>query len=148
MSSPKSFTAFVDVLALATNAFRTYIRQQLKECSLDLTSEMMQVMHYLWANDGVNQQEIANAVNKDKASLTSLLDNLARRELVERRADSQDRRNKRIVLTTKGRDLERQITPLMQEMYELAGRALPEDQLHASMAVLEQITKNLTQAKN
>ena len=148
MSSQKSFAAFVDVLALATNALRAYIRQQLKECSLDLTSEMMQVMHYLWANDGVNQQEIANAVNKDKASLTSLLDNLVRRELVERRADSQDRRNKRVVLTTKGRDLERQISPLMQEMYELAGQALPEDQLHASMAVLEQITKNLTQAKH
>ena len=147
MSSHESFIAFADTLTLTASAFRAYIRQKFKECSLDITSEMMLVMRYLWARDNVNQQEIANAVNKDKASLTSMLDNLVQRGLVERRADSQDRRNKRIVLTAKGQALEQQIVPLIHEMYEVAGQQLPEDQLRASMAVLAQITKNLNQAK-
>ncbi len=144
MASYESFVVFADALARASGAFRTYIRQRFKECSLDLTAEMMQVMRYLWANDGVNQQEIANAVNRDKASLTSMLDNLVRRELVARCEDSQDRRNKRIVLTAKGRALEQQIVPLIQEMYNAAGQALSEQQLRESSAVLAQISKNLS----
>ena len=146
MSSSESFTAFADSLALTASAFRAYIRQQLKACSLDLTTEMTQVLRYLWAHDHVNQQEIANAVNRDKASLTSLLDNLERRELVERQADSHDRRSNRIVLTSKGRALEHEVAPLVQEMYSVASQGFSEDQLRASISMLAQMTQNLTQA--
>ena len=146
MSSSESFTAFADSLALTASAFRAYIRQQLKACSLDLTTEMTQVLRYLWAHDHVNQQEIANAVNRDKASLTSLLDNLERRELVERQADSHDRRSNRIVLTSKGRALEHEVAPLVQEMYSVASQGFSEDQLRAGVTMLTQMTQNLTQA--
>ena len=146
MSSSESFTAFADSLALTAGAFRAYVRQRLKACSLDLTTEMTQVLRYLWAHDHVNQQEIANAVNRDKASLTSLLDNLERRELVERQADSHDRRSNRIVLTSKGRALEHEVAPLVQEMYSVASQGFSEDQLRASISMLAQMTQNLTQA--
>jgi DNA-binding MarR family transcriptional regulator len=145
MASSESFVAFADSLALAAGAFRAYIRQRLKACSLDLTTEMTQVLRYLWAHDHVNQQEIANAVNRDKASLTSLLDNLERRELVERQADSHDRRNNRIVLTSKGRALEQEVAPLVQQMYAVASQGFSEDQLRASITMLAQMTQNLTQ---
>lgn len=147
MPASDSFVAFADTLALTAGAFRSYIRQRLKACSLDLTSEMALVLRYLWTNDSVNQQEIANAVNRDKASLTSLLDNLVRRDLVERREDSQDRRNNRIVLTTKGRALEHEVLPLVQEVYEVASEGLSPEQLRASIGMLEQITKNLNRAR-
>jgi DNA-binding MarR family transcriptional regulator len=147
VATPESLAAFTEAIMLTGSAFRCYLRQRFKECRLDLTTEMMQVLHYLWRHDHVNQQEIANAVNRDKASLTAMLDNLARRELVTRCEDSQDRRNKRIVLTTKGRALEHQVMPLVQEMYETAGQHLPPQQLAASLAVLDQMTQNLINAR-
>lgn len=139
--------AFTEAVALTGSALRAYLRQRLKDCQLDLTTEMTQVLHYLWRHDGVNQQQIANAVSRDKASLTALLDNLVRRELVQRTEDSQDRRHKRIVLTTKGQALEKQVMPLVQELYEVASQHLPAQQLQASLAVLGQITQNLTTAR-
>ncbi len=147
MPSSDLFAAFIDAFPLTGSAVRAYLRQRYKECSLDVTTEMMQVMHYLWRRNGVNQQEIANAVNRDKASLTAMVDNLVRRELVERQADRQDRRNKLIMLTAKGRALEQQVLPLVQEMYAVASRGLSEDDLRTSLAVLGQLTKNLTQPK-
>lgn len=147
MPSPDPFVAFVDALLLATSGFRTFIRQEFKASTLDLTSEMMQVLRYLWMHDGVNQQEIANAVNKDKATLTSMIDGLVRRELVERQEDSQDRRSKRIRLTAKGWALERQIAPMIDKMYEMAGQTLSAEKLRESTALLEQIAKNLEQPK-
>jgi DNA-binding MarR family transcriptional regulator len=143
MPSHESFVAFVDALSLATSGFRTFIRQQFKEHGINLTSEMMLVLRYLWTHDGVNQQEIANAVSKDKASLTSMIDNLVQRELVERQADPQDRRNKRVVLTAKGWALEKEVTPMIDAMYEAAGAGLSSQQLRDSTALLLQIGKNL-----
>jgi DNA-binding MarR family transcriptional regulator len=146
VATPESLAAFTEAIMLTGSTFRCYLRQRFKECSLDLTTEMMQVLRYLWRHDCVNQQEIANAVNRDKASLTAMLDNLVRRELVTRCEDSHDRRSKRIVLTTKGRALEQAVTPLIREMYELAGQHIPSQQLEASMALLSQLNQNLALA--
>ena len=147
MPSHDSFAAFVDALGLASNGFRTFIRQQFKASDLDLTAEMLQVLRYLWAHDGVNQQEIANAVNKDKATLTSMIDSLVRRQLVERQEDSQDRRSKRIRLTGKGWALEQQIAPMIDKMYAVAGLNLSAKQLRECTALLEHIAGNLDQLK-
>ena len=146
VATPESLAAFTEAIMLTGSAFRCYLRQRFKECSLDLTTEMMQVLRYLWRHDCVNQQEIANAVDRDKASLTAMLDNLVRRELVTRCEDHQDRRSKRIVLTPKGRALEQEITPLIREMYELAGQHIPPQQLEASMVLLSQLNQNLALA--
>jgi DNA-binding MarR family transcriptional regulator len=146
VTTSESLAAFTEAIMLTGSAFRCYLRQRFKECSLDLTTEMMQVLRYLWCHDHVNQQEIADAVNRDKASLTAMLDNLVRRELVTRCEDSHDRRSKRIVLTTKGRALEQEIEPIIHEMYVLAGQNILPQQVEASLALLSQINQNLAQA--
>lgn len=143
MPTTDEFTVFIDALGVALNAFRDSFRQHFKEAGINLTGEMLQVMRYLWIHDGVNQQEIANAVSRDKATLTSMIDNLVRRGLVTRCEDSQDRRNKRIVLTPKGRALEQEIAPTLATIYAKASQQLTSSQLYASAAVLDQMTKNL-----
>lgn len=146
VTTPESLAAFTEAIMLTGSAFRCYLRQRFKECSLDLTTEMMQVLRYLWRHDYVNQQQIADAVNRDKASLTAMLDNMVRRELVTRCADNHDRRSKRIVLTPKGRALEQEVMPLIRDMYELAGQSVLPQQVEASIALLHQINQNLAQA--
>jgi DNA-binding MarR family transcriptional regulator len=145
MASSDSFVAFMDALPLAGSAFRAYLRRRFREYRLDLTMEMTLVLNYLWQHDGASQQEIAGAANRDKATMTSMLDNLVRRDLVERRTDTHDRRTNRVVLTPKGLALEQQVKPLLQEMYAVAGEGLAPGQLRASLAVLAKITKNLAQ---
>jgi DNA-binding MarR family transcriptional regulator len=140
---PESLAAFSEAIMHTGSAFRCYLRQRFKECDIDLTTEMMQVLRYLWRHDCVNQQQIADAVNRDKASLTAMLDNMVRRELVTRCEDSRDRRNKRIVLTTKGRALEHEVVPIIREMYAIAGKGVLPQQLEAGMAVLALLTQNL-----
>lgn len=46
----------------------------------------------------MNQQQIADSVFKNKASLTSLLANMERKDLVVRNEDTSERRNKIIIL--------------------------------------------------
>ena len=135
--------AFTKLINKVHMAFRQFMQQKFKEHNIDITFEMVQVMGHLWHQDGVNQQEIANAILKDKTSLTYLIDNLTRRNLVERREDNLDRRNKLIFLTPEGRLLRETILVWINEMYALAGQDISEKTLLENMCILEKMYCNL-----
>lgn len=126
-------------------AFRQYIQAKLRAQNMDLTFEMLQVLSCLWANDGINQQEIANITVKDKASMTYLIDNLSKRKLVYRQEDSNDRRNKIIYLTVSGKDLQVRVKPWLHEMHAFAGCDMPKEMIADCMKVLEKFRENLKQ---
>ncbi|MDQ1089766.1 MarR family winged helix-turn-helix transcriptional regulator [Siphonobacter sp. SORGH_AS_1065] len=130
--------------SLVTMAFRQFIQYKLKIAKLDLTFEMLQVLSYLSDKEGVNQQEIANATVKDKASLTYLIDNLTGRELVYRQEDGQDRRNKLIFLTPKAKELlEVTLIPYIEEMYSRVTDNVSNEELKTVIEVINKMTTNL-----
>ncbi|PKK36177.1 hypothetical protein BWI96_12240 [Siphonobacter sp. SORGH_AS_0500] len=132
--------------SLATMAFRNFIQQKFKKEQKDLTFEMLQVLYHLNENEGSNQQEIANATVKDKASLTYLIDNLVKRGLVHRQEDEQDRRNKRIYLTAQGSELlNSTIIPWSEEMYSIAMKDVSAYEIQLVINVLSKITRNLSE---
>ncbi len=124
-------------------AFKQHIQLKLRQNNIDLTFEMLSVLSCLWEQDGINQQEIANITVKDKASMTYLLDNLTKRELVYRQEDDTDRRNKKVYLTGKGKDLRIQIQPWVTEMFRMVGNNLPADSVKSLTQTLGKIRENL-----
>lgn len=60
-------------------AFRQTIQRVLKAGNIDMTFEMLQVMHCLWKKQGVSQQTLAEQTAKDKACLTNLINNWKRK---------------------------------------------------------------------
>ena len=134
---------FAHIVIQVNTAFRQFVQQKLKQHKVDLTFEMLQIMGYLWENDGVNQQEIANATLKDKASLTCLIDNLTRRELVYRQEDSSDRRNKLIFLTDQGWHLKTVVRPWLEDMHVAANADIPACEFAKAMQILRKVINNL-----
>lgn len=63
------------------------------------------VLRYLATVDGARQRELADRLGYDPSAIVSLLDDLQRLELAERRPDPGDRRNRIVVLTEAGREL-------------------------------------------
>ncbi len=124
--------------------FKAFIRNKFKDNNVDLTFEMLQVLINLWEKQGFNQQELANLLLKDKASLTPLIDNLTKRGLVQRTADTNDRRNKLIVLTQKGKEFEQQIKPWIEELFSIAGKGLTVQELTTSIALFEKMSSNFS----
>ncbi|MDQ1096650.1 MULTISPECIES: MarR family winged helix-turn-helix transcriptional regulator [Chryseobacterium] len=106
---------------------RTQFMKKMKDHDLDLTIEMLEVLHILWNKDNVNQQEIVDKTNRNKASITSLIDNMAARGLVQRNTNPLDRRNKLISLTTEGERYQQKLIPLLEEVY---APLLSEDMIH------------------
>ena len=96
---------------------RQTVQRILRNNKMDMTFEMLQVMHRLGEKPGVSQQYLADETVKDKASLTNLINNLEKKGWVERKEDPNDRRNKQIYLTQEGEALSTRVTPLLHEVY-------------------------------
>ena len=63
------------------------------------------VLAYLSREDGQPQSELAAELDLGKVALGGLIDRLEASGMVERKPDAQDRRVKRIFLTSKGREV-------------------------------------------
>ncbi|WMJ74143.1 MarR family transcriptional regulator [Cytophagaceae bacterium ABcell3] len=97
----------------------------------------------LWDKDGQSQQEIAKSLQKDKTSITRLLDHLEKHEYVKRVADTCDRRNKLIFLTSKGKKLEEKLIPVCQDTITQAREGIPENEMETCKKVLRKLRENL-----
>ena len=107
----------LNLLVLRTRmTFRQTIQRILKSNNVDMTFEMLQVMHCLWKEQGVSQQSLAEKTAKDKACLTNLINNLEKKGWVIRQEDCNDRRNKLIYLTPEGEKVAAKIKSLLKDM--------------------------------
>jgi Transcriptional regulators len=107
---------------------------------LDITYEMLQVLATLWKNEQMNQQDIAIAIQKNKASVTPLIDNLCKRDLVRRVSDPNDRRNNLIELTVKGDEYRTLLDPVQQDLYRAILQEIAEKKVLEITASLEKLT--------
>ncbi len=135
---------------IASAVVRTHTAYRLKllsvfmQAGLDITPDMYFILRYLWGEqDGSRQQELADKTGKDKASLTKLLDNLEKRNLVKRTADETDRRSKRVWLTASGKKLKNKVYPLALSVVEMAEKGISRNDLRHAQLVLEYIYNNI-----
>jgi MarR family transcriptional regulator, transcriptional regulator for hemolysin len=78
--------------------------------------------------EGVRQRELAAALGIEGPSLVRLLDNLERRGLIERREQRGDRRVRGIYLTPPGRELQRRVLRISDNIQQrLLAAADPHD---------------------
>ena len=123
--------------------FRQTIQRVLKSNNVDMTFEMLQVMHRLWKKPGVSQQYLAEQTAKDKACLSNLINNLEKKGWVERREDPSDRRNKQIHLTEAGEELSHRVKPLLHNIYDEVGARLTTRQIESFMNNLKKLDEIL-----
>lgn len=81
--------------------------------ALDVTPGLFGVLVIIEANPDLKQSELARAAHLDRSTVVTVIDNLVRRGLVERRTALHDRRSNAIRLTADGiallRKLKRQV---------------------------------------
>jgi DNA-binding MarR family transcriptional regulator len=71
--------------------------------SVGLTPALFGVLYVLRSRDGAIQQEIAASMAIDPSTMVSLIDELERAGLAERRPHAKDRRAREVAITAKGR---------------------------------------------
>lgn len=118
-----------------------YLSANLKR--YNVTTEQWSVLLQILENDGINQKQLAQKVNKDQATLVRILDILERKELAIRKKSPEDRRFFLIYGTAEGRKLKEEIYPFVESLFQNIIKGISQDQLDLFIDTLNKIEENI-----
>jgi DNA-binding MarR family transcriptional regulator len=127
----------------ASIAIARRLQKKFNQAGLNLTIEQWSVLYHLWKEDGISQQELWNSTFRDKPSITRLVDNLEKLNLVKRSPSKNDRRMNMILLTEEARKLQEQSMELANQTLNEALEHVPLDKIDICKEVLQIVYDNL-----
>ena len=130
----------------ASIAIARRLQKKFNAEGLNLTIEQWSVLYQLWKKDEQSQQELCTSTFRDKPSITRLVDNLEKLELVKRVPDESDRRVNKVVLTKAGQKLQDQTMQMAEETLNEALAGVPSELVEICKQVLQTVYDNLNQS--
>jgi MarR family transcriptional regulator, organic hydroperoxide resistance regulator len=120
-----------------------HINRELVREGLDITVERWPVLIHLWDNDGQSQKDIARKLFKDKTTIARLIAKLESAGIVKRETGKDDGREKRVLLTEKGRTIMDRATAMILRVDARAEQQIGELELAMCKDVLRRAHRNL-----
>lgn len=108
-----------------------------------ITPEQWSVLYQVYLQEGINQKELALRSGKDQPSITRILDVLHKKDLIQRKADPDDRRAFLIYATPTVQDLMNETIPLELNLNDELIAGITDEQLQALNRIMEQINYNI-----
>lgn len=118
----------------------------LSEGGLQITMEQWPILIHLWDRNGQTQKELANRVFKDKTTITRLVADIESSGIIERQPDREDKRERSVFLTEKGKEIMNMATMLIQRVDGCAEAGIDEKDLMICKTVLRRLHRNLTES--
>lgn len=139
----KIFTHLGSYLGRAGKMMEKRINENFATTALPITLEHWIVLVHLWLEDGQNQQTLCEFAGRNKTSITRTINSLEAQNFVVRVQDQNDRRNKRIYLTHKGKQAKDILSTQMFKTMDEASQGISEEDLTTCKKVLNQVFLNL-----
>lgn len=120
--------------------------EQLKDTGL--TIGQPKILDYLKEHDGSNQKEIAKACFLEAGSLTSILNKMEEKGLIERKTLNGNRRSFHIFMTEEGKKKQQLVDKAFLKIEEKALADISGEQFEQFIAVYRKIYANLQDKTN
>lgn len=130
-------------LNLAACKFKQYTAMMLRNNNIELTPEQFLLIDLLWNQGPMSQQNLADTMDKDKNSITKLVDALENKGLVVRQRDKTDRRSNTIVLTEKAEAMKIETKEFGIAMLDRMLDGISEEELRGMLATLAKLSRNM-----
>jgi DNA-binding MarR family transcriptional regulator len=127
----------------ASTAIARRLQKNFKQAGVEITIEQWSVLYHLWKEDGMSQQQLGEATFRDKPSITRLVDNLEKLNLVKRVASKEDRRINMIYITPEAKDMQEKTMELANQTLNEALVGVTNGQIEIAKEVLQQVYENL-----
>jgi DNA-binding MarR family transcriptional regulator len=123
---------------------KQFIASKLRQMDVPLTPEQFMLIDLLWNQGEMTQQQLADQMQKDKNSVTKLVDAIERKGFAVRQQNPHDRRANTLVLTEKANQLKpgakRKGISILDEILD----GISEDELRGFLATLNKLNRNMT----
>lgn len=122
----------------------SYIADVFKYNDIQVTQEQWIVLKILHEeNDGIVQNELAFITNRNKASLTRLVNVMEKNNLVIRITSKEDARKNLIYITKTGKQLFQKMKPLILHSIEVIQKGITTDEKKIFIDIMTKIQYNL-----
>lgn len=105
------------------------------------------ILYVLWQADSVPIIELSKKTGLAKTTLTGMLDRMEEAGLIRRNYDKTDRRQVRITLTQKARELSDKYNEVSSRMNEIFYRGFNDFEIEQFESYLSRIINNLTESE-
>jgi len=129
------------LMGMLNRALRRKYDRQLKD--FGLTPCQFEVLMILWEEDDILLSELGRRVSRDGPTITGVMDRMEKKMLVKRKRDSRDRRVVRVVLTSKSRGMEEQLSITKKQILEKITKHLSTKEINQLEAILVKMMKNV-----
>lgn len=113
----------------------------------NLSAGQPKVLEYLFTNDGAVQKDIAKACMIEPATMTSLLNGMEAKGLIEKKSRNGDKRYICVYLTEQGRTISEFVINAFSDVEETAMQGFTSEEKTQFLAFLERVNKNLIQRR-
>jgi DNA-binding MarR family transcriptional regulator len=128
---------------MAATAVARRLQKNFRQAGLEITIEQWSVLYHLWKEDCLSQQELCNRTFRDKPSITRLIDNLEKQNLVKRMPSKTDRRINLVCLTEAARGLQQITIDLANQTMDEALVGVNKTEIETVRQVLQRVYDNL-----
>lgn len=123
---------------------KQFLAAKLRQMDVPLTPEQFMLIDLLWNQGEMTQQQLADQLQKDKNSVTKLVDAIERKGFVIRKPNIHDRRANILVLTEKANQLKpgakQKGISILDQMLE----GISEEELRTFLVTLHKLNDNMT----
>lgn len=130
------------LLTTAQHTVFQYLNSKL--CVHDITPSQYAVLSCLWQKRCVTPKQIAEVLCLELSTISGVLDRMQKKGLITKVVNKDDRREVRIKLTKKGKDLELPVTAIIDEVNAEVLKCFNEDEI----AVLKSNLKTIADGKH
>ena len=109
--------------------------------------EQGRILHVLWENDGISNRELSKKSGLAMSSLTTMLERMEEKKLLERRVDENDKRKILIFLTDYAKSLKSEYDEISDKMTEISFEGISDEKRLAFEATLEKVLYNFEKAE-
>ena len=136
----KEIAVYVNIL---NSRIKKCFIDRLQQNGINVTPEQYLVLDILWEKQSLSQQNIADLIQKDKNSVTKIIDSLEKKNLVNRVVDQKDRRINKIELTKEGLALEKITTEVAINFMNDTVKDIDNQDLDKFVEVMRRLKDNL-----
>lgn len=143
MEKLKLLDSYAYLISHVTFSIKSRVNKEIRAAGYSVTAEHLGFLTFIMEQEGLSQSEIADRSTKDKTNVTRILDVMERNGLVERRKDSTDRRVFKIFTTREGRQLQKKLVPIAENLVNKIREGISDRELERMIEVLRKINENL-----
>lgn len=123
---------------------KQYLAAKLRKNDVPLTPEQFMLIDLLWNQGEMTQQQLADQLQKDKNSVTKLVDAIEKKGFVVRKQNPHDRRANTLVLTEKANELKPGAKQKGISILDQILEGISEDELRSFLTTLRKLNTNMT----